>query len=382
LAAATLVGCNASALPGPGAQHPSIADIAQIQMIDAQHGWAFGQRLIARTSDGANTFRAVIPHALSGSKQLDRPFFLDAMHAWVFVIEWNQSTLSTATLERTANGGATWSETSMKPAIDGALAFIDPKHGSLVTEEDTASHEAMTQTVWRTDDSGQTWSTVYQATYKKAIQPNAQRGDCSFAEITWTSPSHGLAGINCPTDSPAALEVTETGGSTWTRVSIPELPPQPGVALFSNVGSIHEFSSGELAAVVSRCVGSDGSSCSNYGELYHSVDGGVTWTQGTVIWAATDAVMSDVNHAWLPYACMTDQCATPGLLVTANGGEAWQSFALPQPFWPNMHGNQSFSLATPLLGFGVVTGEFQIPGFYKTVDGGHTFETFTPRITV
>src|SRR5205814_5029028 len=138
---------------------------------------------------------------------------------------------------------------------------------------------------------------------------------------------------------------------------------------------------GALAAMVSRCVGPDGMSCRTYGELYQSADDGVTWTHGAVVWGAGDALMSDRAHAWLPDACRTDQCGTPQLLVTSDGGETWRTLDIPRVLWPNMHGSRIYSFVTSNVGFVVVANEFEPnPTYLKTTDGGQTFRPFTPRL--
>jgi len=204
-------------VPGSTTQGNAMLDAADLHMIDGQNGWAFGPHRLARTSDGANTFHDATPPGMSGAKQLDHPFFLDSKHAWVFVIEWTQSTLESATLARTSDGGANWRATSIKPAIDGDLDFIDSENGWMISGQEIASHTAIENTRWRTADGGQTWSQILRATHRMTIEPNVQRGDCAWlGSIGWTSTEHGVAGVSCPYDARPSVEVTDDGGLTWT----------------------------------------------------------------------------------------------------------------------------------------------------------------------
>ena len=352
---------------------------AQLHMVDARHGWAFGQHLIARTDDGAATFRDVTPD-ITGSMQLSSPDFVDASRAWVMVVELDGSTLLSSTLERTEDGGVSWAATPIRPALDGDVTFFDSSHGWMTTGHEVANHTAVDQKLWRTVDGGKSWSDVFEYTRRLAIEPNVQKGDCTFSAISWTSPTRGLAGLSCPFDIAPAVEVTNDGGSTWTKSVLPSLPAQAGIALYSSVGTIPVLPGGMLATFVARCVGDDGNSCRDYGELNRSRDGGVTWTHGALVWGAGDALMADADHAWLPDACPTDQCGGPALLVTSNGGVSWQPLAMPRELWPNMHGSRIYSLVSATVGFVVVSNEFQAsPVFYRTTDGGHTFGAFSPK---
>ena len=337
--------------------------------------------MVARTSDGARTFNVVTPPGVAGDSQIADPFFLDASHAWVWVIRWNQSVLASATLDRTMDGGATWKSVPSQTAVQGGMTFIDPQHGWMITGRQLGDHTAIENTLWRTSDGGQIWSQQFQTTHRISIQPNVQAGDCDWlGQIAWTSETHGVAGVDCPFDARPTVEVTDDGGSTWTAVSLPGLPPRPGVVLFESVGDFHVFAGGHLVAFVSRCVGPDGYSCQPYGEVYRTSDAGVTWTAGSVIVRGGGLLMPDADHAWMPDACLSDQCSSAQLLVTSDGGAHWQQLPLPQALWPNMHGSRFYSLVSPSVGYVVATnGMAGTVDYYESVDGGRTFISFTPR---
>ena len=145
-------------------------------MIDPQHGWAYSRSHIAITSDGAQTFHDVTPPGLSGDQQIWSPLFLDAAHAYVFVITWDRSTLKTSVLERTSDGGATWAASAMNPALYGDLTFVDPLHGWLVSGQGSADHLNTTDTLRRTVDGGKSWTAIYSYPYRHEFVAAAEHG--------------------------------------------------------------------------------------------------------------------------------------------------------------------------------------------------------------
>jgi photosystem II stability/assembly factor-like uncharacterized protein len=379
LAAAAILAACGPALGPASSSFSALSGSGSLQMLNVSDGWTYGNDMVARTSDGARTFNVVTPPGVGGDSQVTDPFFLDSVHAWVWVIRWNQSVLASAILERTTNGGASWTAIPFQPAVEGGMTFIDPQHGWMTTARDVDNHTAVENTLWRTADGGETWAAIHTTKHRLDIEPNVQRGDCFQNGIAWTSGTYGIAGVSCPYDSPPAVQVTGDAGATWRTEALPPLPTRPGVVLFATVGPLHD-EGGELVAVVSRCVGTDGNSCRNYGEVYRSADGGMTWSHGAVVWGVGDVLLADADHAWLPDACPTDQCYGSQLLVSSNGGSTWQELPVPSAFSPNMHASRTYSLVTPTLGFVVVWNEFQNgPTYYKTTDGGRTFSPFTPR---
>lgn len=382
LVVAVVLGACGGPAPGPAySNFSALSSAGSLQMLNTRDGWTYGNDLVARTSNGARTFNVVTPPGVGGDSQVSDPFFLDASHAWVWVIRWNQSELADATLERTTDGGASWTAIPFQPASEGGMTFLDPEHGWMTSGRQLNNNTAIEDTLWRTSDGGQTWRQLFQSTYRIAIQPNLQKGDCYWlGRIAWTSLVHGVAGVSCPFDAPPSVQVTDDGGSTWALAKLPALAPRAGIVLFENVAEIHAFAGGRLAALVSRCVGADGTSCFPYGQLYRSDDAGMNWTQGSVVERGGPLLMPDSDHAWMPDACVTEQCDGAELLVSSDAGDHWQQLPLPRELWPNLHGSRIYSVVTPTIGY-VVASNAMIgtTEYYETDDGGRTFNRFQPR---
>jgi len=314
--------------------------------------------------------------------QLDSPLFFDARNAFAFAIVWDKSTLKQSVLERTSDGGATWHATPMSPAIHGDLTFFDSNHGWLVSAQDSADHLSTTETLWRTSDGGMTWSSTYSYAYRLDVHPSTQPGGCYWqGSIAWSSATNGIVGVSCPFDSPPAVDVTRDGGSTWVREALPPLAGPNGISLYSITGPVHIFANGEELALVSRCVGPDGTSCTPYAELYRTHDGGASWSQGEMFrGGALGLLTSDWAHAWMSDGCL-DPCLSFGMLRTADGGVHWQVLPLRTELQPNMHGSRIYSFVTPDLGFVTSSNEFQQrTSYYRTNDAGRTFMAFQPLL--
>ncbi len=365
----------------PPARSANLSGSGSLQMLNGSDGWTYGNDLVGRTTDGGHTFENVTPPGAGGEKQFVYPYFLDSEHAWIWLVEWNQSVLASATLERTSNGGTSWTAMLFERHVAGGTAFIDARHGWMTTGRQLADNAEVEDTLWRTTDGGRSWASVFVSTYRLDIQPSIQRGGCHWlGDVAWTTTTHGLAGVSCPFDTPPAVEVTDDGGSTWRAVRLPNLPAREGIALFNSVTQIHSFGGGRLAASVSRCVGSDGSSCYPYGSLYRSADGGLTWTPGAVVERGGGLFMPDADHAWMPDACVTTECDGTDLISTSDAGAHWQSLPLPRALWPNLHGSRNYSVVTPLTAYVVATNAMAgTADYYETIDGGRTFNKFEPR---
>jgi len=377
-----LVAACSGPVPAPASSNFSeLSGTGSLQMLNTRDGWTYGRDLVARTSDGARTLNAVTPPGVGGDSELVDPFFLDSIHAWIWRIVWNQSVLASATLERTSNGGGTWTAVPFQAAVVGTTTFLDPENGWMTTGRQLSNNTDVEDTLWRTSDGGTSWAAVFRSTYRLDIHPSAQSGGCYWlSNVAWTTITHGVAGVSCPFDAPPAVEITDDGGWTWKALRLPSLPARKGVALFEGVVQVHPLGGARLAALVSRCVGTDGTSCYPYGALYRSDDGGLSWTSGVVVERGSGLYMADADHAWIPDACAADPCDTAALLTTSDGGTSWRSIPLPQDLWPNLHGSRIYSVVSPLVVYVVATNAMaQTTDYYETQDGGRTFSRFQPR---
>jgi hypothetical protein len=374
-----------------------------LQMIDASNGWAYGSRRLARTGDGAQTFVDVTPPGVGADRVLRSHAFLDAKRAWVLV--GLIATNARETLQATSDGGATWtSMTTLAPESNGVMTFVDSSHGWLIggnwipdclASSSTCRSPTARQTrLERTSDGGATWSVVYQAVQHVTSDPlltvslpggmglsMVAPSDCGWEGMPrFLSAQVGFVGLSCPGAVRPLMAATMDGGHTWRQVTLPAPPGEPGTVILTSVERVHFFSSREGVAFISRCTG-DSATCSPSGAMVHTRDGGLTWSVGAAVHSlGLDMEAVDGNHAWLSDGWLTDP-ATPSLLATSDAGATWNAYKLPSYLLPPVGGTRALQLVTPSLGFAVTwSAPAPEPTFYRTEDGGHTFESFTPQL--
>jgi photosystem II stability/assembly factor-like uncharacterized protein len=105
-------------------------------------------------------------------------------------------------------------------------------------------------------------------------------------------------------------------------------------------------------------------------------DGGVTWSGGTAIHAVGVTLQAiDITHAWL-----LDTSAS-SLLLTSDAGITWETVRLPPYLTMPRGGGMTVQLVTKTTGYAMIwTEPTPDPKFYRSEDGGHTFQAFTPRL--
>lgn len=368
-------------------QHPGIRGVAHgrgtgliwtLDMKSPSPGWGWGPTLVTHTADGAERLVDVTPVGIDRSHPVQAETALDALHAWIVTGSSTQS--GTFRVYRTQNGGATWSSTIISAQQAGDITFVDTRHGWMQASRLIDHHRINRVTLSRTIDGGATWSSIYQTRRRITIQPNMQAGDCQWSLVQFTTPLQGVVGVSC--DKTASVEIARThdGGRTWHRLTLPALRRPPGTVLWSGVGSL-SLSTSSGSAFITLCVG-DQRSCTYYGTVYRTGDGGRTWSAGQkVVRPRESVVFAGPAHIWLPYGCLTRCDSAPQILRTSDAGAHWTSMRLPAALASNMHGSRQFQFVSPSVGFAVAGDEFAPQTrFFRTTDGGHSFHRFMPRM--
>ena len=408
LAAALFMAACGSGQP---ASQPTAASIkgagslSALHMIDANAGWAYGPYRLERTTDGAHNFADVTPPGVDSKHAIRSRTFLDAERAWVLVGE--IATNATETLQRTSDGGATWTRgTTISSPGAASIQFVDSLRGWLIVSSSIPDclasstgcgfPTARQTTLKQTTDGGATWTVAYQTLQHFAssslvnmalpgisgfnFQPIS---DCGWYGATpqFLSAQIGYAGLSCPGAVGPFISATIDGGHTWRRMALPAPPEAHGTVIMTSVDRIHFFSARDGVAFVSRCTG-DTATCVQSGAMLYTHDRGSSWSMGQAI-RATGLSMSAVDslHAWVPDASLNDE-QQPWLLATADSGTTWEALKVPSYLAFPQSGSRGFQFVTPSLGFAWIwTTSAPDLAFYRTDDGGHSFQSFTSRLS-
>jgi hypothetical protein len=292
---------------------------------------------IDRSTDGGRTWAFTpLPNCLQRCGPIHLSF-VDVQHGFATV----SSDLVTPggqpeTLYVTQDGGVTWSRVATPPDLGSVnvggpiavpqLLFTTATYGWAVTGPPVAYSTHPTNfggRLYRTTDGGNSWS----------VAPELPLG-VSFSLPTFFGPEHGvvLGDATITAHRAPSVYVTDNGGVTWTRRSLPALERVSDSAGFYNDG-------GSLASRFSPV--SAHSWLIDLGQrLYLTNDGGRRWTSFAPMqeWSAAAAAFSSPSSgvaSVLSLSCMTPAssnhppatgCYTT-LVVSHDGGHDWQLVA-------------------------------------------------------
>jgi photosystem II stability/assembly factor-like uncharacterized protein len=293
------------------------------------------------------------------SYNLEDVTFIDADTGWaVGDVHWDQvQRREVGTIIKTIDGGVTW-----MPQIVGvdeffnAVEFIDANTGWVVGENGSIVH---------TTDSGQTW-------IQQAVDT-----DAGFRDVAFVDASSGWAVATIPIayddffgrdiDWDASLWHTNNGGQTWQQQTIPDT-----ASILHGV----DFVDVETGwAVGSKRIGQDASGRPEHaGVIYHTADGGQTWTEqyspDQISLTAVDFV--DDLYGWavgFPTRSSADQRA---VFHTNDGGQTWQrqeAGSIFAPLWDAQFIDRNRGY---VVGFDYRSAWG--PPVFRTFDGGATWE--------
>ena len=358
------------------------------KMVSPTTGWALvGDSELWRTVDGGLSWANVSPpHLPDRVVNADRNFFLDGRRAWITQLGGGRkgSPLYWVTF-RTVDGGRTWQhgESLGDPFNPGSAQqyYIDANTGWLWLYDDDPSHTTW-PILYRTLDGGLHWT---------LITSNAGSGASSGtaipcgASITFASVPTGWMSLGFCEQTPSqnGLTVpdlrwvrdiflaTHDGGSTW---QVQPLPITPALGTRFNPPVFFDQLHGIMQV-----------DSSSHPTLLATSDGGNRWSVRSlpdVEQVGVDFV--DANHGWAiggPSSMFTktrdnsQQIISLPLYHTDDGGSTWTpvqtNVRLEQPIGIVY---SSFYFVDQKIGFGTLFTFASGPTeFLKTTDGGRTW---------
>jgi photosystem II stability/assembly factor-like uncharacterized protein len=329
--------------------------IKYFRMTDPLNGWAIGEIYILHTTDGGLTWYNVTPAGLAAGELSAQTFFSNANVGWVDI---PSADYATSTLYHTTNGGLSWTSYSLAFPV-GIMQFLDASSGvMLVPLGAGAGSEAVS--VFRTSDSGATWTQVY------TNNPNLPgAGDTlplsgTKNGITFLDALHGWVGGQQPMPGFFYLYATQDGGATWEQQALP-LPTGFETAMTEVDAPI--FFTAQDGILPVHLLAEPSSSV-----YYVTHDAGLTWTATFPL-----NINARFNASSLLDLFLWD--GGPNLYVSHNTGLTWSSVAT------NVNVTDTLGLyqfADTTNGWMLTSDATGHTTFYRTTDGGATWTVIIP----
>jgi photosystem II stability/assembly factor-like uncharacterized protein len=350
--------------------------LADFQFLDDQIGYAWGvtgkELKLYQTTDGGKTWANTstsVKQVFTVSPEYGRTlFFYDKQNGWIVRDELNGEK---PVILHTINGGETWNPSAFPDQTHvAAIQFIDAKTGWLLcSAESGMSHSE--KSLYMTTDGGATWQKIMQNTgYIQAKNPTKdaipQTG--YVTGISFQDARNGWVTLNGPAG--ASLYRTQNGGAAWSKVPVIAKGKQDEFTLTWNplffgtdkntgwfpvayeqpkqiqyhgyftadggehwketlfgVRPVHQMTEKAPFTFVSL---SDGWYV-NQNQVYHTADGGKTWTllkQDPVLTKTVkqypqiaEIQFTSKSTGWL--LLQTEDHKKSLLLKTENGGQSW-----------------------------------------------------------
>ena len=143
------------AIDAPKTEPPQLLEIHFFNELD---GWGITETQIVRTTDGGFTWYNVTPQDLTEVGSTVETFMLDNEHVWVQKPDFNNFP-NNGLLYYTADGGLSWSISST-PFSGGDLSFVNENNGWMLADLGVGAGSNAVA-VFQTRDSGATWTQTY-----------------------------------------------------------------------------------------------------------------------------------------------------------------------------------------------------------------------------
>lgn len=274
---------------------------------------------ILRTQDGGIHWEPLHERIFSG--HIYDAQFLDQNEGFALHEVW-EGGVSSSWLQRTLDGGQTWSNIKMTGGYEGACWFVNHDTGFVVAQE-------MDLVLFKTTNAGADWSEI------------STGYDFAPYEMRFWDAGNGLiTGENI-------IIKTSDGGITWETVS-----PEPGS--WTEYNDIEYRSASEVFVV--------GTGDYPLTSVFKSVDGGNSW-QETISGGshpANDIVFADNNTAFL--GCFNS------IQKSEDGGITWHETNIDNPAYIDI---RYISFPSPQTGYAAGDGAFD--NLLKTTDGGNNW---------
>jgi photosystem II stability/assembly factor-like uncharacterized protein len=335
-----------------------------VDMISPTTGWGLAAGAVLRTLDGGATWTNVSPPGdLSrvGTGGRGGAAFLNASDAWIPVV----SPVAAAhghpvTVERTGDGGRTWSATTLPAGTSGGarLSFVTATQGWAWVGFGAATAQESSE-VLGTTDGGRRWTPLAAPFSPYTVPPGGSvgkgyPGSCCLLTFGFSSATTGWLGgwMFAPG---TALWQTADGGTTWKQRPLtlkPEVAARAGGGNETVSTPVFHGPDGAL------CVQVSAAASSYLVQMFSSSDGGATWQGGAALQDKSGCSgnwgFPSPGHLWIAGAAHLD--------TSADSGASWQTVTPPGLPLPAV---KDIDFLTAADGWAVTGG-----AVLRTTDGG------------
>lgn len=325
-----------------------------IKMVDQKTGWALRGARVLRTTDGGRTWADVGPGDALHPEGTDAAF-IDTTHAVLAVsLTGDSQDDSGLRVYRTSDAGKTWESTDHPGAAVAGRLSFLNESEGWLTLHQGAGMHHEQVTILATTDGGRTWAEV------STTSPDAKPGELPFSGnksgLAFSDSSNGFVTGYWPVPGNPYLFHSSDGGHTWTQVelALPEGYEEADCSTHTPV--FFGGGSGVLPMTLYTPVGTR--------EIlfYSTTDGGATWVPGTPI------ATGEENASWdAPATGVVIVAAQGKLHASIDGGKTWSTMTPNIDFGSD--GPLTLSFITQKVGWALVDGKLM-----KTTDGGATWK--------
>jgi len=333
----------------------AIPSMAGFEMLDAHNGWGVTDTSLLRTVDGGVTWVNITPPGVTSLGYSSSVFFFDPSKGWVVVAA---PDYVNGTLYCTTDGGINWTSGSV-PFGGGQFSFIDANTGFVLVGRGVAAGSSAVD-VYDTSDGGATWNPVY------IMQPGGDNTINSLpfggqkSGITFLDNQHGWVGGNIPMDGYVYLYASSDGGHTWVKQNV-SLPA--GYQTSMTEALPVKFVNGK-DGILPVSLLKDSSML----DFFITHDSGLTWS-------TTTPVSGNNRYSIISLEDILVWDGGTYLHLTHDGGLSWNTITTNVNVSDTL---MKFDFVDALTGWMLTGDANNHHTFYKTVDGGATWNNLIP----
>ncbi len=332
------------ALPTPAFEIISAPVLTQIEMLDAQNGWAHADEMILRTENGGESWLNVTPPDILQNPAYSKSYFLDTQTGWLLLEDIDKP--NAGMIFRTTDGGGVWNWRNV-PFGRAEFGFSDLDNGYALFNMG-AGAGSMGVSVWMTSNGGGDFARVFfhEPGFEYTMPFSGIKNGITFRDAL-----NGWVTGSVPMDGVIWFYRTRDGGLSWEEEPM-QLPAGYENAQTSTFAP--RFFDLNVALLPVRLFSEESAMV-----FYRTSDGGETWTPtlpvpmsgkyaiaspdelivwdgGTTLYASQDGGESWTFHAtnWQPYDLLRTidfvsategwALSEDGVYRTSDGGKTWE----------------------------------------------------------